>query len=48
MSEVIFVEKNSIKKIPLALKKLGLEKFSGEKILIKLHMGEEAWVYQNC
>jgi uncharacterized Fe-S center protein len=40
MSKVIFVDKNSVEKVPLALKYLGLEKFSNKKVLIKLHMGE--------
>jgi len=41
MAEVIFVKKDSARKIPLALKKVGLKKFAGKEVLVKLHMGEE-------
>lgn len=41
MSRVIFVEKNSVEKIPLALKEFGMGKFAEKKVLVKLHMGEE-------
>ena len=40
MSEVLFVDKNSLEKIPSALKNIGLKKFAKEKVLVKLHMGE--------
>jgi hypothetical protein len=41
MSNVFFVEKNSVSKIPDVLRNLILKDFTGKEVLIKLHMGEK-------
>lgn len=40
MSNVFFVEKDSVYKIPDVLRNLILKDFTGKEVLIKLHMGE--------
>ena len=40
MSEVFFVEKDSLNKVPDVVRSLALKDFSGKEVLIKLHMGE--------
>jgi len=40
MSEVYFVEKDCLSKVPDVLRNLAAKNFSGKEVLIKLHMGE--------